>query len=273
MRCDAIKNKKSTEQCKASAVFGSRFCGRHVKTKNVKLWKEVNARKLAPITRFQSIFRGWVIRNRLKLAGKGVLNRKDVINDEDPVTFLEKNKIHPLEYFSFEDNGKLWCFEFSSIWTWCRKSFKPTNPYTKNPLSGDTRKRLREMWGFRIRNRIPLPEESKIYEERIDERWNIICQAFVDNGFVDIHPRMFAGMRTLEMYRVFRMLHDDFGGRNAGPVTRALFVMCNTNFRCFRTGAPIQYLMYSIYTLMKMVTLPRDPYITIFWILSALYRA
>lgn len=273
MRCDAVKNKKSTEQCKANALFGIRFCGRHSKAKNVKIWKEVNAHRLLPLTRFQSIFRGWLLRKRLKLAGKGVVHRAGIVNDEDPITFLEKEKIHPLEYFSFEDNDKLWAFEFSSIWVWCRKSFTPTNPYTKNPLSQDTRKRLREIWGLRLRHRLPVPPDSDIFGERLEERWNIICQSFVDNGFVDVHPRMFLDIRSYHLNMVFRMLQDDFSGKkNAGIVKRGLYGMCMSYSRCFRNATPVQSLFYGLFTLMKMVTLPRDPYIVIFWIMSALYR-
>ena len=96
------------------------------------------------MVRAQALVRGWLLRKRLALGGPGVLRRSLVTNDEDLVTCESKETIRPFEYFGFEENGKVWCFSFPSLWKWAVRSHQPVNPYTKVPLDIETRKRMHE---------------------------------------------------------------------------------------------------------------------------------
>jgi len=90
----------------------------------------------------------------LKLAGEGVLNRKDCHNTEELVTMDEKGKLHPLDYFSFREADKLWWFDVRSLYHILKRSPKPENPYTRQALSIETRRRLRDV--CRIRKKLTI---------------------------------------------------------------------------------------------------------------------
>jgi hypothetical protein len=109
-----------------------------------------------------------------------------VTNDEDLVTCESKETIRPFDYFGFEENGKVWCFSFPSLWKWAVRSHQPVNPYTKVPLDIETRKRMHEYWAYRHRHRLDVPEEPTVLQERIRARWNVLCQMFDNYHFGDI---------------------------------------------------------------------------------------
>jgi hypothetical protein len=270
IQCAAVRRKGSAEQCSAKAVTGHTLCGRHVRCRDVQLWKDT--RDSSNVTRFQSLFRGWMVRRRLELAGPGVLCRKNLANTEDVVT-CEEN-VSPMDYFAFVENDKTWWFDFSTIWTWCQKSRHPVNPYTKVPLSPETRKRLRSLWAYRRRHREKVPSEANTFEDRLRGRWNILCQAFEDNGFVDVHPNQFMRLNKSQLCVAFRFLRADLqvSMRKTDPMFDKF--MSWTLIRIQRAShlSTVQYLLQSSYVLMMMVCAPADPYITIFTILSALHR-
>jgi hypothetical protein len=270
MKCTALKNKKSKNQCSSNAVFGKTLCGRHIRSKNIILWSDVHAGRVAKITRFQAIVRGSRLRSFLKLAGPGVLSRQNLANDEDVVTCNEKNKVHPLEYFSFEENGKIWWFEFSTIWTWCMRSLCPTNPYTKTPLDIDIKKRLRIVWRRRLLMHIPLPQEPVMFKERLEGRWNIICQIFREHGFEGVHPNLFIDMTNREYQNMFRMLYNDLDGNlTSGNLKWLQHVKDRMNKTQGARG-----ILYASFTMMIVLITPRDDrvYSYVFHMLSALYR-
>lgn len=269
MECSAVRKIGSLERCSAKCIKGHEFCGRHMRSKHVVLWRDANKSRSQKIARAQGLVRGWLLRKRLALGGPGVLCRRDLANDEDLETCEESAKEHPYNYFGFEEAGKIWWFSFPTIWKWCLRN--PTNPYTKVSLSADTRKRLREMWYFHKRHRLPLPASPPTFQDRLHGYWNIILQTFDDYGFGDIHPNIVNQLTKQQYMVMFRMIREDI------PVT-----MRNSKARekvdyhlrlALNYSAPMNnYILFAAYTLMITLMIPKQPYELAFTVLSALYR-
>jgi hypothetical protein len=269
MECAAVRKIGSLERCTAKSLKGHTLCGRHVRSKHVVLWSDANKSKAHKLVRIQAIVRGWLLRKRLELAGPGVLSRKNLANDEDLETCEESAKEHPLTYFAFEESGKIWWFSFPTIWKWCLRN--PTNPYTKVPLSHEARKRLRQLWYYQKRHKIPLPASPPIFQDRLNGYWNIIRQTFDDYGFGDIHPNIVFNLHKHEYMIMFRMIRDDI------PVTmqnKAAREKVDRYLRiALQSTAPVNnYILFSAYTLMVCLMVPKEPYELAFTVLSALYR-
>jgi hypothetical protein len=267
MSCAAVRKKGSTEKCNLKALKGHSLCGRHARSKCPVLWADANKTLSSNIVRVQSLVRGWLVRKRLSLGGPGVLSRKHLSNDEDLETCEESSREHPFNYFAFEESGKIWWFSFPTIWKWCIRN--PTNPYTKVPLSNETRTRLRAMWHYQRRNKLPLPKGPTQYEERIRAYWNVIQQTFEDHGFGEIHVDI---RLTKQSYStMLRLIRDDI------PVTMTDKFARERIERHIRAAlasdAPLQlYSLQCAYTLMVILMVPKDPYELAFTVLSALYR-
>jgi hypothetical protein len=208
-------------------------------------------------------------------AGPGVLFRRDLANDEDIITCTEKDKVHPLDFFSFVENDKVWWFEFSSLWTWCSRNEEPTNPYTKVRLSADTRKRLRTVWGYKRRHREELPPESQSYEERLRHRVNILCQHFADYGFDGVYPETLMRFTKDDYITLFVLLQRDIETviPQSNPFRVILSYLCANRVRVATGTPPTNYVLQCISLLLHIVTLYKDPYVITFSILSAYYRA
>ena len=269
-RCVAVKRKGSTDPCPAAALAGHTLCGRHARMRSPIVWTEVNQSRIQPIVKMQSCVRGWLVRRRLSYAGPGVLCRSNLTNDEDIITCAEKGRVHPMEFFSFEENGKVWWFEFSSLWTWCTRNLDPTNPYTKVPLSSEARKRLRTVWGYKRRHREETPTESKDLEERMRHRAHLLVQHFEDYGFSGIHPSFILRLTKADFTTVFVLLQRDIETviPASDPFRARIVSLCHA-----RTFPNVTHLLNYSSTLLYILTLYRDPYILTFSILSALYRA
>jgi hypothetical protein len=141
MQCLSCKNKNSFERCKTKSLQGLNFCGIHARSKNKNLWTSMhNLEK--PLTRFQAIYRGWLIRDTLKLSGPGVFKKSIRHNEEDLVT---ADQVLPTDYFGILENGKVFWFDIRTIYQWSFQNIEPTNPYTKQLLSIDDRNRLRRL--------------------------------------------------------------------------------------------------------------------------------
>ena len=274
MLCASVRRKGSTEQCQAKALRGHTLCGRHARCIKPQLWAAARARDGDQLVRAQALIRGWLVRNRLAMAGPGVLHRSDLANDEELLTCEPKERQHPFEYFAFDENGKTWWFAFDTIWQWCRRSHEPVNPYTKVPLSGDARKRLLALWSYRRRHQLPLPAEAPTYGERLQSRWNVIIQAFADHGFVDIHPETFLQLNRSELVSMFTLLKPDIEVifPIATPTRDRAVRYCERAIRVAGTLSPSQYVLQSSYILLLLITLHKEPYTMIFAVLSALYR-
>lgn len=209
--CASCKNKTSLEQCPSQAMKGLLFCGKHVKSKVKRLWSDVNnGNKNAKL--IQKIWRGYFIRQRLKLAGEGVLNRKDCHNTEELVTLDDKTKLHPLNYFSFREADKLWWFDVRSLYQILKRYSKPENPYTRQALTIETRRRLRDV--CRIRKKldllnyhdVPLPDT---FADLVNEKWLTICQIIEENGFFDMNHLLFSSLHRSQLYVLLNLIHMD----------------------------------------------------------------
>lgn len=271
MKCASIRKRGSTDQCGAPPLRGHTLCGRHARMKSPTLWSDQYAHKKPGVVRIQACVRGWLVRTRMTLGGPGILRRKDVMNDEDLVTYDEKDKVHPMDYFAFIENDKIWWFRFDTIYKWCLQQAEPTNPYTKTPLQTETRKRIRRIWDYKRRHREQLPEESQNVEERRRGRWNIICQLFEDNGFGNINPMTFHRLKRQDFIAIFRMLHDDIETlmKDTDTNKSRLLHFCErgvffANTNSHRISCP--------FVLMCILTRPQDSYVISFAVLSALYR-
>lgn len=263
VRCAATKRRGLPNQCTSNAMIGHTLCGTHARAKTVDLWKDASAMD-ARVVVCQSIARRWLVHHHLRLAGPGVLCRKDLGNDEEVVSGVEASRQHPFDYFAFEENGKVWWFDFSSIWVWSLKSVEPTNPYTRGALTQETRKRLREMWVLRINRRMVMPPDAAVTEERMRQRLTMLCQTFADNGFTDVSVEQLIHLCKPSHVAMWRFLRDDCP-RAAGICTYML------SAALLSANQP-SYIVNSLRMLMRLVTLQKEPYITVFNVMSAIYR-
>jgi len=209
--CASCKNKTSTEQCPSQAMKGLLFCGKHAKTKTRRLWADVNNGNQKATT-IQKIWRGYFIRHRLTLAGEGVLKRLNCHNTEELVTMDEKEKIHPLDYFSFREAEKLWWFDVRSLYHILKRSAKPENPYTRQPLTIETRRRLRD--ACRIRKKLAIenyhdPPKPELFDTLVNEKWLTICQIIEENGFFDMNHMMFCSLNRSQLFVFLNLVQMD----------------------------------------------------------------
>ena len=273
VQCASVKKRGSKDPCTSTALIGHTLCGRHARMKDPELW--VAFHPTPPITKVQALFRGWLVRNRLSHAGFGVLSRKGLANDEDIITFNEKERVHPMDYISFEENGKHWWFEFGSLWTWCMRNYTPVNPYTKVPLKAETRKRLRTIWGYKKRNLEPVPLESEVFIDRVRHRLNILTQHFADYGFVEVYPEHFIDFTRNDYKTMFILLNRDIETviPASDPFRGRIAMLCGN--RAFAPNVfqkDTIFILNCLNTLLHIITLYRDPYTITFSILSVLYR-
>jgi hypothetical protein len=268
MICAAVRKKGSQDQCSSKVVFGHTLCGRHARAKNVTLWADLHKKNIT-IVNVQALVRGWLVRNRLTLAGPGVLRRQDVANEEDLVSCASKSEVHPHDYFAFMENGKIWWFEFPSLWNWISRSHIPTNPYTRTQLTQETLKRLHKLAILKWEEK-QYPPEPPTGEERIRNRWNLICQVFANYGFGNIHPQHFTGLTRPQYITIVRMILEDI--QTAMPDNSERRFLVRT-YRCLyaRNRNPRFPLFCSFMFLMTLLKL-KDPYILAFTMMSALYR-
>lgn len=273
-QCAAVRKKGSGDQCSAKCVFGHTLCGRHARCKTITLWADVHKSRGDRMIPVQALVRGWLVRTRLSIGGPGVLFRKQVTNDEDLLTCESKDRIHPFEYFGFQENGKVWGFSFPTLWKWCARSHAPINPYTKVPLDIETRKRLHAMWSYRHRHQMTLPEEPTAVNERIRSRWNILCQMFDNYHFGEIHPEQFSNMNKVDYYTVFQFLRDDIQVviRDTNPSKVLLLRLCARAQQTIHALQADQYILQAVYMLLLFLMTQKDPYNAVFVVLSALYR-
>lgn len=209
--CASCKNKTSLDQCTFVALKGLQFCGKHIKAKDKRIWAVLNQNN-GNVRLIQKNWRGYFIRNKLKLAGPGVLNRKDCHNDEELVTLDEKKDVHPLDYFSFTEADKVWWFDIRSLYQITRTNLRPLNPYTRQPLDIETRRRLRRLCQIRKRQDIFNLHAEPIYaqfSELVDLKWLELCQIVEENGFFDMNHLLFASLNKTQLYIFLNIIHVD----------------------------------------------------------------
>ena len=273
--CLACKNKNSSDRCSSQCIPGLAFCGRHVRSKTPRLWSVVNMVDTKALL-IQRVWRGYFIRHRLSLAGPGVLSRSVCHNQEELVSMEEAKEIHPLCYFSFEEDGKVWWFDVRSIIGCLNSTLNPLNPYTRQPLSMDTRQRLRTLYKYRIRNRLRTTHNTmtKQIDELTGFQWLRLSQILVENGFEDSRPAMFNRLNPNQLYIVLSYIKTDmYALAREHPKTSFRYQYARTlsrecsNFFSF-AHPQLQFASVMVNILHHSV----EPYPFCFIIMSALFR-
>jgi hypothetical protein len=167
--------------------------------KNPRMWKDVNKIDDKAIL-IQRVWRGFYIRDWLKQCGPGVLKRSVCHNDEELVTIEEKDRVNPLDYFAFEENKKIYWFDIKTISEICTTDLVPKNPYTREPLSIETRQRLRKLRKLRYFNNLENSYSKTIDVNKIlSDRWLNICQIIEENGFFEMSPLFFTSLNRTQL--------------------------------------------------------------------------
>lgn len=210
--CLACKRKDSIERCTNKSLANFMYCGRHVKIVNVKPWIHSMPVLLSKIVRIQAIWRGRMVRKPLKLAGKGVLKRSICVNDEEMITMDSKEKLHPYDYFSLEEDGTVWFFDQKTMIQWAQKELTVRNPYTRKQLSNEDTARIRNLYVWRRRNKMEVfhekPEELSIVEKR-HKRWMRIVQILREAALGEIHHENFIALNYPQLATLVNSIVED----------------------------------------------------------------
>ena len=200
-----------------------------------------------------------------------MLRRSDLANDEDLDTCESAARQDPFSYFGFTENGKTWWFDFATLWKWAQMSVEPVNPYTKVPLSVETKQRLRRMWSVRRRHRESVPPEPAGFQDRLRMRWTLLCQIFADNSLGALNPEPFLRLSKNDYIVIFRILRDELRATLPFRSQPALSLI----HRCLISAwtlTPVQFVLQGSYALLTLLLHAKDEYPLAFCVLSALYR-
>jgi hypothetical protein len=159
-----------------------------------------------------------MLRNILKHAGPGVLNRAVCHNEEELISLEPVSKIHPLSYFAFEEGGKIWAFDIKTLCKIIIQNQVPLNPYTRIPIPHEARKRIR----FYFYNN--WPTSYRLGEDVNETCLNLITQTLHENGFESFRSEYLQALskKQTEVIKSF-MLYDLRGF----PQTLRLKGYCN----------------------------------------------
>jgi hypothetical protein len=277
--CASCKNKTSTERCSNKPLRGLILCGTHAKVKNPRLWKDANNVD-EKVVRIQKVWRGYIIRQWLKLAGPGVLKRNICHNEEELVTFDDKKSVTPLDYFSFEEAGKVYWFDVRSILQNSIDRLVPLNPYTREPLTLETRRRLRKIAFLRDHRKLACLHNvsAKSADEMIRMAWTSVCQIIEENGFPEVNPMYFISLNRTQLYIFSSMLKQDliaWAAEHTKPGSRRRKYVPWVNRLINEHLAETNTYMLSYITAKCILAILNDypdPYSLCFIVMSALYR-
>lgn len=210
--CSACKSLTSMDRCIYEAMTGTIFCKRHIKVKIPRVWSVVN--NIDPkVTLIQKIWKGYHIRQLLRLAGPGVLNRSKCGNKEELFTFDDAKSVSPFNYFAFEENGQIYWFDIRSLLQCLDTSNELINPYTRQPVSSDSKKRLHKLHIDRIRKKLPLShtEDSiRPMDEILLNRFRHISHILQAYDFFGLDPQSFIGIGPINIDFYILSLFEGF---------------------------------------------------------------
>jgi len=201
MQCNAYKTKTSDSRCTYKCLLRTQFCSKHIRIKNPRLWID-NEMKTKIVIKFQSAWRGYKVRNVFRLLGNDVRIKKEFYNNEDLMS-LEDSKLE--DKFMFCENGKWWWFDIRTIHDWSFRTEIPNNPYTKKPLSLETRKRMRELFSIRRLNDLDFSHNTFF---SIENKYRIICQTLHEHGLV-VPIYKFLSLTPLRITMVLHSMNSD----------------------------------------------------------------
>lgn len=210
-QCLACKRRDSVDRCLNKSLANFMYCGRHIKIKDVKPWIAWRPVLLHHIVRIQALCRGYLARLPLKLAGKGVLKRSICINDDEMITMESKERLHPYDYFSLEEDGKVWFFDQRTIFQWAQKDLTIRNPYTRTQLSNEDTLRIRRLYVWKRKHKLEVfhevPAETSNQEKR-DKRWMRVVQIMREAGH-SIHPEHFISFNYPQIATFVNSITED----------------------------------------------------------------
>jgi hypothetical protein len=271
--CTSCKNIRTTDRCRSKCIKGLDVCGTHAKSKTRRNWYIIN-RVDSKLSKIQAIWRGYELRNALKRAGPGVLKRSICHNEEELVSLDPISKLHPLLYFAFEEGGKVWAFDINSIFNILIHNVVIQNPYTREPLSNDTRRRLRSYFFYLTRRK----NRHSVQISRNDVvscKLNLMTQVIHDNGFEDFKLEHISSLTSHQAFMMRSLIADD------------MRVLELTNkfikFRRYYSFLKSRHFMPNSHPTLRLITIlsiilvdiqhcPSAEYEICFLIMSALYR-
>jgi hypothetical protein len=216
----------------------------------------------------------------MRMQGVGIMSRKKCHNEEELFTCEERDRLHPGNYFSFEEDGKLYWFDFRTIYLWSLENLKPTNPYTRACLTLETRKRLKQV--AVIRERVGLPlfhniernlDSSKVFADR----WMLIGQYMEENLFEEINPRILLNLNRSQFWLFSSYMRDSLlVWSKELPGTRRKYYY-NLMLNCWKRQtiefkSNTNVASYIGATLLKILKDSKQPYEICFQIMSARHR-
>ena len=248
MNCISVKNKHSKDRCNLKALVGMQFCGRHSKAKVKHLWDPVDKDLLA--RKIQSLWRGYVVRNILNLAGPNALKREKSNDYEELTTFVTKDKQYPLEYFEFEENGVNFWFDVKTLYQWSCNEVEPKNPYTKVALTLDTRRRMREIINIRKFRKLPIMVTILFRDQTVESRANQLCQILEENlsgtdfWYGPINPEEFLNMNLIHLQIFLSVILTDLVSwcnlkRSSGTRIRIAWLINDLMIDIVRQDTPV----------------------------------
>lgn len=207
--CTSCKNKTSLERCTNKALANFTMCKMHVKSKNPRVWSTVN--NIDPkVLMIQRIWRGHRIRRWIKLGGPGATEPKIRHNTEDMCT-MEEN-VHPLEYFGFEEDTKVYWFDIRTFLQYMNTAKQLVNPYTRKELTLETRKRARTLYVLRRIHKLPVVCDVQPNRSIVDvttNLWRVVSHIIEENGFSDINPLLFESLNNVQLFILTTMISND----------------------------------------------------------------
>jgi len=229
----------------------------------------------------QKVWRGYSVRSWLTLAGPGVLKRSLCHNEEELVTMDESSRTHPFDYFAFAEAEKVYWFDVRTIAQNSTLTLNPTNPYTREPLSMDTRQRLRKVCIRRQRRKmsnVHTVVPTRTYLEASDTTWITICQILGENGFVDVAHEYFTSLNRTQLYVFLSMLRQDmiaWGAEHTSRLSRRhkYTYWINRVLEEYVGGAHVERMGYIVSrVVLTILNDYPDPYPICFILMSCLSR-
>lgn len=280
MKCMSCKNKKSTDRCGNEALKGLTVCGKHAKVLKPKLWTIVNNVDVK-VTLISKIWKGYFIRKQLSLAGPGVLNRKVCSNSEELYTMDDVKNIHPLDYFGFKQNEQVYGFDIRTVTNCLHEKYESSNPFNRQPFPMEARIRLRQIIGYRLRNKLQLMHDTmplQTFEQGIRNKWLQLSQIVEENGFFDINPNIFLSLNKIQLYVFLNLICNDMKvwaseqKYEKSKRQHYVFWLKNVLNRYSQYLTTAQFSLNLINTINNILYDCVNPYPVCFIIMSALYR-
>jgi hypothetical protein len=158
-----------------------------------------------------------------------------------------------------------------------------TNPYTRQPLSIENRKRLRQLYGYRLRHKLPrFFEHNSLTTANtiLQSIWFQVCQIIEENGFsgTDLRPNIFLTMNKSQLYIFINLILNDvkaWASEHKDPHSSRVkytFLLQTTKNRFANTNSLQEYSFYVGTTLLSILYSSVEAYSVCFIIMAALYR-